>query len=157
MRNLTRNLGIYCIAVVSLALGGVACGSNPPPSPPLQGTETSVPSATTVPATVEPSGAEFSSPEPGNIAWDCLRPLVGQPDSSGQTAISAELNGDWPSDPVIHASVTFTSSTQLQDFSDQGETVYVSDGSGDAVSTVKVWVTGADGFEVECRTWALQP
>ena len=93
----------------------------------------------------------------GSVATDCMRPIVGTSDASGQTAISAELNGDWPADPIIHATVQFTSSTQISEFTNNGQTVQVSDSSGDAVSMVKVWITGSDGFQVECRTWATQP
>jgi hypothetical protein len=66
------------------------------------------------------------------------------------------LDGDWPEDPVVHASVTFGTGALLS-FSNTGHTVYVSDGHGNPVTTVKVWITGANGFGARCNTWALRP
>ena len=172
-----------CVAVATLVLsacGGGTSGSGGNGGSTTSTTSESATSTTSEPAndiTSEPANDTTSEPanditsepandttsEPandtinGNLATGCIRPIVSGPDASGDTTISAELDGDWPEDPEIHASVTFAGSTELQEFSGAGQSISVSDVSGDPVSTVVVWVTGANGFGARCRTWAVQP
>ena len=164
-----------CVAVATLVLS--ACGGGTSGSGGNGGSTTSTTSEPATGTTSEPATGTTSEPandttsepandttsEPandtinGNVATDCIRPIVSGPDASGDTTISAELDGDWPEDPEIHASVTFAGSTELQEFSGAGQSISVSDVSGDPVSTVVVWVTGANGFGARCNTWAVQP
>jgi hypothetical protein len=158
MLKMSRVTGAGCLAATALAL--TACGSA---SNPVNETNTSPapvqPSDTTSPqpsGTFVPAGPTDGSTGEG-LATDCIRPLVEGPDASGNTVISAELDGAWPEDAEIHTSVTFGGSTALEEFSNAGHSVTVSDQNGDPVTTVKVWVTGANGFGARCNTWALQP
>ena len=147
-----KKVGICSLTAAALILPTTSCGN---------GTSTSGGGSSTSPAESSPaetSPAETSPAETsGSLADDCVRPLVTGPGASGQTTISAILNGDWPSAPEIHASVQFMDSTQIYDFNDQGQSVEVSDSSGAAVSTAKVWITDSGDFRVECNIWVRQP
>jgi hypothetical protein len=93
----------------------------------------------------------------GTAATDCIKPVVTDPSSgSGDTTVSADLSGDWPSGAVIHAEANFMSDSSLQTFSADGSSVTVTSPTGDLVSTVKVWITG-EGATVTCNVWVRQP
>ena len=103
------------------------------------------------------SNTDIPANSGGYVATDCVRPVIDGPDASGITTVSAELNGAWPQNPEIHASVTFNGSSQIQYFTGFGESISVSDTYGDAVTSAKVYVTSSDVPALTCNMWMRQP
>jgi hypothetical protein len=159
LRPQPRQIGILLLLLVlaTSGCGGSSSGASSSSTGSSSSSSTSDDSGSGYPATSDSASAGGADGGGAGVATDCVRPLVTDPSSgSGSTTVSAELDGDWPQDPVIHAEANFMDDTALQTFSDSGRTVTVTSTSGALVSTVKVWVTGGD-TPITCNVWVRQP